>query len=575
MKKRNHKILLQIGFIVTFIFLIFLIICVCYIIWTTEKNVVASKVKPIYNDFNEISESLSGATRSKQISNYWLDNSSKLSKDIKPGIFDARAEIEYTDNEIIEKGFNTFTDKEQYVVAESCYYYDTMALKTLVHSSFYYEIFCVSVDSVGTAKILIYDSASDSSKYSLGDIYSENFYKLGPVKKILSDDYTDFTYELTGDIFMPDTYAYYPVKNPSGNIATYCILHYKMDDIISYSLQDSFELALLIIVICLIILDLVCFIFIRHKATKPLTSIQSALRGYMDNKDSDAVVEKMSKIKLKNEFGILSEDISALAIELDKYAIDNIKLTQDKERVKSELSLASVIQDDSLIKEFPDTENITLFASMTPAKEVGGDFYDFFYVDDTHLALVIADVSGKGIPASLVMMAAMTSIRNYTMYLSDPAEIFEKVNIDLCSRNNMDMFVTAWLGILDLKTGSLVTANAGHEFPAINTTGRYEIKKEKHCFVLGGMSGIKYRNETIQLKPGDSIFVYTDGVAEATNITNELFGTDRLLEALNTDPQALPEETLKNVKESVDHFIRTAQQFDDLTMLCLKFKGTL
>lgn len=575
MKKRNKKILLQTGLVITLIFLISLIICVLFVIRITENIIVSSKREPMKNDISEIDQCLSFETKSESSIKYMLEHSSELSYDSLTVDEDKDYLVYGTDEETHRNKFETYTPEDQSILANYYYSLDNFILNYLLENSFYNDYCSVVLDSQGEARVLLSYSKNKEHIYNLGEIYGENLADIKPVKNILEDDYIDFTYELKGEFLSPDIYVYFPFKDESGNIVSIGIFHYYMDDIISNVIQDSFEISIIAIVLSLILLDFIVLLFLRKKATKPLLSIKSSLRDYMENKQSADVVERMSKIKAKNELGVLSEDVSTLAVELDTYAIDNIKLAQNKERVKAELSLASEIQDDSLIKDFPDNDNIKICASMTPAKEVGGDFYDFFYIDDSHVALTIADVSGKGIPAALVMMSAMTSIRNYTMLLSDPAEILEKLNEKLCLRNNTNMFVTVWLGILDLKTGLLTTSNAGHEFPAINTNGKYELFKDKHGFVLGGMPGMKYKNEEILLKPGNSIFVYTDGVPEATNVKNELFGTDRMISALNTSESTLPEDALENVKKAVDDFIGTAQQFDDLTMLCIKFKGKL
>ncbi len=575
MKKRNKKILLQTGLVITLIFLISLIICVLFVIRITENIIVSSKREPMKNDISEIDQCLSFETKSESSIKYMLEHSSELSYDSFAVDEDKDYLVYGTDEETHRNKFETYTPEDQSILANYYYSLDNFILIYLLENSFYNDYCSVVLDSQGEARVLLSYSKNKEHIYNLGEIYGENLADIKPVKNILEDDYIDFTYELKGEFLSPDIYVYFPFKDESGNIVSIGIFHYYMDDIISYVIQESFEISIIAIVLSLILLDFIVLLFLRKKATKPLLSIKSSLHDYMENKQSADVVERMSKIKAKNELGVLSEDVSTLAVELDTYAIDNIKLAQNKERVKAELSLASEIQDDSLIKDFPDNDNIKICASMTPAKEVGGDFYDFFYIDDSHVALTIADVSGKGIPAALVMMSAMTSIRNYTMLLSDPAEILEKLNDKLCLRNNTNMFVTAWLGILDLKTGLLTTSNAGHEFPAVNTNGKYELFKDKHGFVLGGMPGMKYKNEEIRLKPGNSIFVYTDGVPEATNVKNELFGTDRMISALNTSESTLPEDALENVKKAVDDFIGTAQQFDDLTMLCIKFKGKL
>ena len=243
---------------------------------------------------------------------------------------------------------------------------------------------------------------------------------------------------------------------------------------------------------------------------------------------------------------------------------------------QTELNMATEIQESmlpSLFPPFPERKEFDLYASMDPAREVGGDFYDFFMIDDDHLGLVIADVSGKGVPAALYMMISRTIVQNYTMLGISPAEVLERANGSLCSQNKMGMFVTAWIGILELSTGKMKCANAGHEYPAICHDGKFELLRDKHGLVLGGMEGVPYTDYEIQLDRGDKIFVYTDGVPEAMNMEDVLFGTDRMIDALNTNAGADPEEVLRNIRASVDRFTGIAEQFDDLTMLCLEYRG--
>ncbi len=244
---------------------------------------------------------------------------------------------------------------------------------------------------------------------------------------------------------------------------------------------------------------------------------------------------------------------------------------------ETELGVATRIQADMLPNEFPflpERSEFDLYASMNPAKEVGGDFYDFFMVDDNHLALVMADVSGKGIPAALFMMSSKILIKNHVMTGSSPGTVLRAVNNQICENNREDMFVTVWLGILDLRDGTLVSANAGHEYPILKTPdGDFELIKSKHSFVLGGMEGIKYRESEMVLQPGSKLFLYTDGVPEAENQNEEQYGYDRFLSALNSKKDGTPEELLDAVKKSVKGFVKDYIQFDDLTMLCVHYTG--
>ena len=252
---------------------------------------------------------------------------------------------------------------------------------------------------------------------------------------------------------------------------------------------------------------------------------------------------------------------------------------QQKEanRLDTELSMATRIQADTLpniFPAFPERDEFNIFASMKPAKEVGGDFYDFFLIDSDHLGLVMADVSGKGVPAALFMMISKILVQNYASMGLEPKEVLEKVNHQICKNNREDMFVTVWFGSLDLRTGKLVAGNAGHEYPVLKKPdGHFELIKDKHGMVIGGMDGMKYSQYELQMDPGAKLFIYTDGVAEATNAENELFGTERMVHALNLADDESPEKILEMVDAAVDSFVGDAPQFDDLTMLCIEFVG--
>ena len=246
-------------------------------------------------------------------------------------------------------------------------------------------------------------------------------------------------------------------------------------------------------------------------------------------------------------------------------------------RIESELNLATSIQADMLpntYPAFPERSEFDIYAAMDPAKEVGGDFYDFFLVDDDHLCILIADVSGKGVPAALFMMASKIILANNAMAGKSPAQILTETNAAICANNREEMFVTVWLGILEISTGRLIAASAGHEYPVIKSrNGGFELYKDKHGFVIGGMEGVRYKEYELTLEPGSKLFLYTDGVPEATDAAEQMFGAERMLEALNKDASAAPAQILKNVRESVDGFVKDAEQFDDLTMLCLEYSG--
>ena len=253
------------------------------------------------------------------------------------------------------------------------------------------------------------------------------------------------------------------------------------------------------------------------------------------------------------------------------------EISEKGKRIETELNLASAIQKSmlpSIFPPFPEHEEIDIYASMTPAKEVGGDFYDMFLVDDNHLAICMADVSGKGVPASLVMMISKILIKNVTLIDAEVDKALTRVNKMLCDGNKIDMFITCWFGILDLRNGKMEFANAGHNPPLLysNKTGEFEYLKTKPNLVLAGFDTTKYRKNEIQIDPGDRLFLYTDGVVEATNSNNKLYGEQRLIDFLNKNISLGAEDTLKNLKADIDKFVGNAEQFDDITMLELFYK---
>lgn len=249
----------------------------------------------------------------------------------------------------------------------------------------------------------------------------------------------------------------------------------------------------------------------------------------------------------------------------------------EKERINTELEMARKIQTGTMpavFPPFPDRQEFDIYASVDPAKEVGGDFYDFFMTDEDHLCIVIADVSGKGVPAALFMMSAKIIISDFAEAGKTPAEILTAANAKLRTNNPEKMFVTVWLGILEISTGKLTASNAGHEYPMLmQPGGKFELLKDKHGPMLCFMKKLRYKEYETELKPGARLFLYTDGIPEATDSNEQMFGLDRLLVALNEKPDAPLKELLESVRNFVDSFVKEAEQFDDLTMLCLEYRN--
>ncbi|WP_300803646.1 PP2C family protein-serine/threonine phosphatase [uncultured Acetatifactor sp.] len=341
-----------------------------------------------------------------------------------------------------------------------------------------------------------------------------------------------------------------------------------LGDYVSHSVLSM----LVVTVLCLAV-----YVHILYRSIiAPINLIAGEASSFV--KEENQVSTELEKIRTGDEIQTLSETLLKMERDINHY-IDNLtKVTAEKERIGAELNVATQIQADMLPRifpAFPGRQEFDIFATMNPAKEVGGDFYDFFLTDSDHLALVVADVSGKGIPAALFMVISKTLIKNQAQMGDSPAQILQAVNDQLCENNEAEMFVTVWLGILEISTGKLTAVNAGHEYPIMKKDGgEYEMLDDPHGFVMGVMPGMQYQEYEIWMHKGDSIYVYSDGAPDAVNAEEEQFERERLLASLNRVPGASPVELLGQVKGDIDRFVGEAAQFDDITMLCMRYCGS-
>ena len=379
-------------------------------------------------------------------------------------------------------------------------------------------------------------------------------------------------------------YAYAPIEGIDWILGVYfptSVITEKTDDITAVisentsdtaqSIQNSILLAITIFVAGFIIIVIGVYFISKvfaDRVVQPLQILQKDVQMI-----SEGNLEHRAKIIQDDEIGELANAFNNMSASLQEYIKNLSSVMAEKERIGAELNVATQIQADmlpSIFPAFPEREEFDIYATMQPAKEVGGDFYDFFLVDEDHLAVVIADVSGKGVPAALFMVIAKTLLKNRAQMGDSPAKVLEVVNNQLCENNKAEMFVTVWFGVMQISTGKIVAANAGHEKPIIRKAdGEFEIFKDKHGFVMGGMEGMKYKEYELEIEKGGCLFVYTDGVPEATSSNSELFGMERLVQVLNEEKDAPLPDILKSVKGSIDKFVKDAPQFDDITMLAL------
>ena len=345
-------------------------------------------------------------------------------------------------------------------------------------------------------------------------------------------------------------------------------------------IRTSLALSLLVMGIAFLLFLLLTyrvFSLIRRVVLNPIKREQEIIRDYEADMDGAKAVAALDTINCRNEIETLADSFSSMVKEIDRYVLEITDVTAEKEKFETELALAAHIQTSSLpsrFPAFPDRKDFDIYAVMDSAREVGGDFYDFFMIDHDHIGLVMADVSGKGVPAALFMMDTKGSIKTYLAGGIEPAEAIRMVNQQVCENNPEEMFVTVWAGVLELSTGRLTAANAGHEYPIVKEPdGDFAVIKDKHGPAVGFMDGMTYPSYELELKAGAKLFLYTDGVPEATDENEEMFGMKRTVEALNRVADNTPEEILKAVSVEVRIFTGNAEQFDDMTMLCVHYTG--
>ncbi len=415
---------------------------------------------------------------------------------------------------------------------------------------------------------------------------SDEAFALGNFQEFYPGDFLDNKQNfLSGNIIEPIITNYefgclisalVPIKDESGAMRGYVNVDLSMNEI--KAMEQNFLIRLAGILISLTLLLAVLLLAATRKIlVTPINRLASATGDFVRRREHEEGVNgilELPGLDTRDELGHLYRSIRQMESDIYTYIDDLTTVTAEKERIGAELDVAKDIQASMLpciFPAFPERTELDIYATMTPAKEVGGDFYDFFLIDDDHLAMVMADVSGKGVPAALFMVIAKTLLKNVTQTGLSPKDVLEKVNNQLCINNEAEMFVTVWLGILEISTGKLICANAGHEYPVFKKAkGDYEFIKDKHGFVLAGMEGSHYKEYELQIEPGDMLFLYTDGVVEATNANNELYGNHRMLDALNRNKDVSCEVLLHRMKEDIDAFVGEAPQFDDITMLSLE-----
>ncbi len=363
-----------------------------------------------------------------------------------------------------------------------------------------------------------------------------------------------------------------PINGSDGSVQGILCVERPMKELVIGRSRYRRNIGLVALALC-VLSTAVIAIFLRREFVGPIDCIIDESQRFSEE-NTVIAHRNLAEISRIREISALGASIEKMEHDTVEYVENITRMTAENERIGTELSLANEIQSNMLpniFPAFPERHDVDIYASMTPAKEVGGDFYDFFLIDDDHLGLVMADVSGKGVPAALFMMMSKILFSNFAMLGISPAEVLARANEAICRNNKSDMFVTAWFGILTLSDGHLVAANAGHEYPVIKkANGRFELFKDPHRLAVGAFSATRSVEYGMELEKNDLLFLYTDGVPEAANRAHEMLGIDRMLELLNRHTDADPKTLLEALQNDVSAFVGDAPQFDDLTMMAVR-----
>ncbi len=550
---------------------------------TSKQSIINSKHKYAESIFDDFIPFMRSYPTIDLLIEYWLDHIDSLDIEYdtteatikKESLLEARNPGLVIENATPEE-FLALSEEDKKAFAEIVYNEILIRSNKMIAAYGVDYIYLGAVDKKYEKCIFIF-SGSDgkirrSSNY--GDAYV-----LGTTVDVTADQRTVLqdvmreSYKLAESEKFADRYEAF---GTCGDYNMFVGLTYKLSDVYGAIRENTIK-QVFCTVFMLIIFSLICIRLIFYYVITPLKKVQMSVENYEGNKDSQEVETRLSQIKLRNEIGVLASSFSHMVKDLDTYIEEIQKVTAEKERIGAELNVATRIQEDmlpSIFPPFPDRPEFDVYASMDPAKEVGGDFYDFFLLDDDHLALVMADVSGKGVPAALFMVIAKTLIKTRTLAGGSPSEILHDVNNQLCEGNEASYFVTVWMAILQISTGKGIAANAGHEHPILKSGGMdFEPVIYKHGVPLGMIEDMEFKEHDFALNPGDVLYVYTDGVAEATNKENKFYGIERATAALNSCKEDDVKKYVECVTADLNRFVDGADQFDDITMMAFNYKG--
>lgn len=588
MKLKNQKLMTQIGVVLIFLFFVATIGNAGLLYQNNMNSYINEKWEQSLQLANYAKKDLEDTECLEWLVNYWIEHAEEL--DIvydNPEQTAKRAEAfnekypQYELSHITTEDVAHMSEEAKKAYAEYRYMKltdDFNRMKRTYHPTY---IFCFY--PMSDTELFYFVTGTEEGEVRGDDI--ESIYRLGTISAYDLEHYpvlkrTWDTGEVQNELEQPEKtgplsgfyHTYVPIIKSGKPI---CMVGVTLEtNTVKKEIQQKILWIEIIEICAFILIGVVVFAVLNLIFMKPVKCLEKGMSEYETDKDSGAVQKKLEDSVSESEIGQLTKRFLKLTVAIDKHVDEIARISSEQQKLKTELSFAADIQLDMLPKEYPVQKEIGLYGSMEPAKEVGGDFYDFFYVDEDHLAILIGDVSGKGVPASLFMVRSMMAIRSYALLGIPVEEVFTRANKELCRGNDSELFTTAWLGIYEISTGKISFTEAGHEDPIwVHKNGEVElVRPKKKKMVLAGFEGVTYISGEFVLEPGDTLLLYTDGLPEANNIEAELYGMERVRESVrshreiaNSDLEAF----MKSIREDVYDFVGEAEQFDDLTMLAI------
>lgn len=524
----------------------------------------------VENVFDKFDEQIENYPYIESVMDFWKDHPEEILESLDEREQNKEDKIVVNYPPMDDAGFRSLPYSEQKELA--CWSYKRLSqiFTTFVDIFGYKELFCIDITEDNFGMIYFYEKRGvENNTAVLGMKTDYKYLSMDSLKAIQSGKKESDAIIKRLDDGTKDYILYEEIEiNGKTKCVNVCIYDWTMsEEYLHNALKDSFKRILVVIAVIMAI----AIIYLYKSTFYPLLKIQKNVHSYLNSMDKEKFLKAMDTVRPRNEIGMLSVDLSNMIRKIEEYHAEILRSTEERAKTEYELNIASQVQTAMLPQKLPQPEGYSIAASMNPVSYVAGDFFDAFMTDENHLVLVIADVSGKGLYAALLAASAQTTLRCIARPESRPSELLTRLNNEIIKKNLDKMFVTVWIGIIDTRTGIMMTSNAGHEYPMLNTGGSFEKYKDKHGLPAGAMKKTVYTDHEIDLSKGASVFVYTDGVTEAMNKSGERFGMDRLKGALNENPDMMPDEILKNVKHSVtDSFSNGAEQFDDITMMCVR-----